>query len=257
MKCKYCLIEIYGDKHSCKRGYQKDNILNVGRKMSKETRNKISEKNRISHNKTIWKSTIGIATAKKISKANKNNKKLSESVRRYFKEVGMSEEARNKIRKWHTGKRYTIEKYPNHGMRGKHHTEKHKKYIRKVMKKLWKNEEWANVMIKKCFAGLRIRPNNKEIMMIKIFKLYNLNFEYVGNSKFYIGLYNPDFINKNKKLIIELFGDYWHSKKDWINRDKKKIKLYKESGYKVLIIWEKELENPNKIVEKVINFIDI
>jgi very-short-patch-repair endonuclease len=59
----------------------------------------------------------------------------------------------------------------------------------------------------------------------------------------------------NDNLIVEIFGDYWHANpeiyesedvlkigkaSDIWNKDKIKIDTYKQLGYKVLIIWEKD-----------------
>lgn len=65
-----------------------------------------------------------------------------------------------------------------------------------------------------------------------------------------------DFINCNgQKKIIELFGDYWHNRKEVKKRDKKRIKTYAKYGYETLIIWEHELKNRKKLKNKILNFV--
>jgi hypothetical protein len=93
------------------------------------------------------------------------------------------------------------------------------------------------------------------------------------------GFYFYDFVDENKKLIIEYNGDMYHanpdkfkeddnphpfrknitSKEIWL-KDQIKIKLAEELGYKVLIIWDSEyrykgFENKEKIIERCINFL--
>ncbi len=101
------------------------------------------------------------------------------------------------------------------------------------------------------------RPNKPEKIIINLIKQYNLNFFYVGNSKKWFKgetqSFNPDFINEDKKKIIEFFGSYWHenTKED----DKKRLKTYSQYGYKTLVILENELKNPDEIKNRISNFI--
>jgi len=70
-------------------------------------------------------------------------------------------------------------------------------------------------------------------------------------------------------LIIEYFGDYWHCnpikyKEDYFNQkknkyakeiweyDSKKIDLIRNNGYNLEVIWESELKNDNKLINKII-----
>ena len=80
-------------------------------------------------------------------------------------------------------------------------------------------------------------------------------YKFVGDWKFVINGFNPDFINCNgQKKIIELFGDYWHNLPGAVERDKRKLKEYKKYGYKTLVIWEKELKNLMSTTEKIFGF---
>jgi very-short-patch-repair endonuclease len=71
-----------------------------------------------------------------------------------------------------------------------------------------------------------------------------------------------DYVNKEKKIIVEFFGDFWHHNpskydRDYINpftkrnsllvweRDERKISELSEQGYLVIVIWESEW-NSNK-----------
>jgi len=96
------------------------------------------------------------------------------------------------------------------------------------------------------------RPTKPESIVTS---LLPKSFKYVGNNKLSIGSYNPDFINKKDKKIIEVFGDYWHNIPQNKKRDKEKINIYYKLGYKVLIIWEKEIKNITILNRKINNFI--
>jgi hypothetical protein len=77
-------------------------------------------------------------------------------------------------------------------------------------------------------------------------------FAYTGDRKFFISLNNgsfkcPDFVNKNKRKVIEVFGRYWHRN----DNPSKVIELYKEVGYDCLIIWDDEIDiNTRDIILK-------
>jgi hypothetical protein len=102
---------------------------------------------------------------------------------------------------------------------------------------------------KKAIKSLIKRPNKKEKLLYSILQSNFPNeWKYIGNGKILIGRFNPDFINCNgKKKIIELFGDYWHKNDNSNDR----IEYYKKYGFSTLIIWEKELENIENVVNKI------
>ncbi|MEK6885294.1 MAG: DUF559 domain-containing protein [Nanoarchaeota archaeon] len=112
-----------------------------------------------------------------------------------------------------------------------------------------------NNQIMKAAKKLSIKPTKPEKIMIKIIEKNNLPFNYVGNGKIWIGGFNPDFLSKNPKHIIEVFGDYWHNKPKVKERDGRRIEAYKKLGYVPLVIWEHELRNPKEIINKIENLI--
>ena len=113
---------------------------------------------------------------------------------------------------------------------------------------------------KKRKLGLKQRPTKLEKLIITLSKKHKIPLRYVGNRKLWIKEphsrkrgYNPDFISKNKKVILEVFGKYWHEKKGAQNRDNIKLKLFKRLGYKVIIVWDYELlkQNEKEIIKKL------
>jgi len=74
-------------------------------------------------------------------------------------------------------------------------------------------------------------------------------------------------------LIIEYFGDYWHCNPSKYEReyyhikkkkfawelweyDNKKVEFIKNLGYTLEVVWESELKNDNKLIEKIISKYD-
>lgn len=122
-------------------------------------------------------------------------------------------------------------------------------------KKLWEDEEFKEKRRKSLFKGMRLKPNKPEKVMINLIKQNNFPFNYVGNGSIIIGGFNPDFLSKNPKYIIELNGDYWHNLPNIIKKDKRKYKTYSKYGYKTLVIWEHELKNISNVKNKILRFI--
>ena len=118
--------------------------------------------------------------------------------------------------------------------------------------KVNKNPEY----MKRRISALIKTPNKKELMVIELLKNNNLEYDFVGDGKIMIGTKNPDFINIKNKKIIEVFGDYWHTKKVrcYEETEEGRIKYFNNYGYKTLVIWESELKDKNKVLEKIIKF---
>lgn len=104
-----------------------------------------------------------------------------------------------------------------------------------------------------------IRPNKPETVLINLIKKNNLPFNYVGDGKIWFKgqntIFNPDFLSKNPRHIIEMYGDYWHNLPKAKIRDKERVKTYKKFGYKTLIIWEHELKSPNQVLNRIQEFV--
>lgn len=184
-------------------------------------------------------------TRKKISllKMGDNNPAKREDVRKKIslalmgrKRNSFSEEHKRKLSLAHIGKKFS---------------EKHKNNL----KISWKNEERRNESVAKLLKNTEITPKEKQLL--EIIEQNKLPFNYVGDGKVIFNGFCPDFLSKNPKHIIELFGDEHYSK---INkeRDERKLKAYSSLGYKTLIIWNWELDKNNykeNIANKIKEFI--
>lgn len=133
--------------------------------------------------------------------------------------------------------------------------------MHRTMKEYWANPEWAEEMSAKVLAGNQsTRPNGPEKKVIGILKSMTSNIRYVGDGTFWIEYKNPDFVNEDKKQVIELLGCFWHGCKKHYPDTKKleavenKVQLFKNNGYSVLIIWEHELENLGIVTSRIQKF---
>ena len=79
--------------------------------------------------------------------------------------------------------------------------------------------------------------------------LDNLDIAYIKEKR--IEKYHIDFY-LGFKGCIEVQGSYWHSREDRKLRDIRKKKYLKENGYKVLYIWDNEMD---KAEESILEFL--
>ncbi len=168
--------------------------------------------------------------AKAISKALTGKKKSKEHLENWRKarmNHPVSEETREKMSRAHKG-------IPS--------MKKGKTYLEMY------GEEKANEITKKWFETCQASPNNAEKQLQDILNnLYPDNWMFVGDGKFLIGGLCPDFKHYKDKLLIELFGDYWHSKTDIEIRGRH----FKVFGYKTIFIWEHELSDEYLINSRI------
>ena len=122
-------------------------------------------------------------------------------------------------------------------------------------------QNWENpVYIAKMIKSLAIKPNKLELILQTILDKHFPAFKYNGDYRLGVSLSRmiPDFVNINgKKEVIEVFGDHWHSTKrtketnNWKDTELGKIMAYGSIGYKCLVVWEKELKNPQAVIKKI------
>lgn len=240
------------------------NAPHYGKHLSEETKQKIRAKTsgKLNHNygksmeekikqkisKTLLGHKVSDVTRKKISKSKKGKKNYGTFKKGNIPWThyhGHSDEAKKKMSKKAKGRTTWIV--------GKHHSEKTKEKIRNKQIKLWQDKDYA----RKNIEAFHLKPNNCERYLD--FLLQNHcpdEWKYVGDGQIIINGLCPDFINVNgKKKIIELFGDYWHNPKKiklgYNRTEEGRKKAFDRYGYSTLIVWEHELANEEKIVEKI------
>jgi G:T-mismatch repair DNA endonuclease (very short patch repair protein) len=116
-------------------------------------------------------------------------------------------------------------------------------------RELNRNKSWKINRIK----NSRKAQSHKKTKPEKIIEpfLKQFGFEYAGDGKFFIESFNPDFVNKERKIIIEVFGDYWHNLPRYKKADKRRLLVYSEAGYKTIVFWESEIIGANNLSEKI------
>ncbi len=104
------------------------------------------------------------------------------------------------------------------------------------------------------WAGWKNSYTKPELKLMDIIKEYT-DWEYVGNGKFHLHTKKqhrvPDFINRAKKKIIEVYGDYWHRN----DNPNDKITEYREIGWECIVIWESEIMSNDFSIEKIKYFL--
>lgn len=122
----------------------------------------------------------------------------------------------------------------------------------------------SDKFIKRYIEGCHTKPNKDELKLgLLLNDLYPNQFKYNGDYGLGVSFGGkiPDFWNVNgKKMVIELFGDYWHTKRinsrkcDETKRTKNR---YKKCGVSCLTIWSSELRNKDKVSKKINEFVNL
>ena len=153
----------------------------------------------------------------------------------------LSEETRKKLSEAQEGNKHNF---------GKHLSEETRKKLSEALKNPSeeRREKMRETRKRQKFPKHHTKP---ELIFENICKEHNLPFHYVGDSSLWIGEgkgLNPDFIEANgKKIVVEIFGDYWHS--PLLNTSLRgnatlpyRKKHYKKYGWKAIFIWETDLK---------------
>ena len=132
--------------------------------------------------------------------------------------------------------------------KGKTHTPKMRKHLSRVHTKKWQDKEYAMAKMEE----FKRKPNKIEKQFLALLnKYYPKEWKYVGDGNCWIVGKNPDFLNVNgQKKLIELFGDYWHTKKE----EKERINHFAKYGFKTLVVWQSELKNKEQVLDRINNF---
>lgn len=148
---------------------------------------------------------------------------------------------------WMYGKHHSAEarrkmRAANKGQKNPHFGKKHTEAARKKMRQARRHQK------------LPKHHTKPELIFEAICKKYDLPFHYVGDSSLWIGKnnkLNPDFIEANgKKICIEIFGDYWHSRLLNQKLPKQADRYYRQRHYKKfkwasVFFWETDLKRPD------------
>lgn len=130
---------------------------------------------------------------------------------------------------------------------GKKRTEYSKTKQSLSMKEKWQDEEYREKVLRLQSLGRYKKPTSFEKKISELCIDYHLPFIYTGNGTFLIGSKNPDFINKEKRIAIEVYAT-WYKKITFGScekYEKDRIKYFAKYGYKIIFIREDEIMNSN------------
>lgn len=87
-------------------------------------------------------------------------------------------------------------------------------------------------------AGRSQQPNKIESEFLEFLEQkFPGEFEYVGDGKLIVGRFCPDYVRKDDKFLIELYGNHWHAGQNPQDR----IDYFAEYGYRTMVLWEKQV----------------
>lgn len=195
-----------------------------------------------------WRQKLSIAH-KGVKLSNNHKQRISTGTtgeKNPFYGKHHSEETRQKLSNIQTGR---ISPY-----KGKKSSEETKLKLSLAAKKRWRNEEYRQKM-QEFFRkqSLNAGINKSEQKLLNILLKIDTNFKFIGDRIIWINGKNPDFINEEKKLIVEYLGEYWH-RNDTEDDLCKRASLFGSEGYSTLFIWEKELKDSKKLTNRLEKF---
>jgi len=166
--------------------------------------------------------------------------KPKEEVEEIFKKVskGVSRTLTGRTKETHEGIRQQAEK-----MRGRKLKPDHINKISEAHKKLCKDSEYRERLLKNTLKGLLKRPTSFEQRIIDLIKKHNLSYKYVGDGEVIIGGKNPDFIETNgKKILIEVYCSYIKERFDKLdNYEQDRYDFFREFGFKTIFLNDDDL----------------
>lgn len=88
-------------------------------------------------------------------------------------------------------------------------------------------------------------PSTLEEEFQEIINKYNLPYKYVGDGKFFVDRFNPDFINTNsEKIAIEVYARYYKKRhtQDIEKWKQERAKIFKEYGWDIIYFDETQVK---------------
>lgn len=114
--------------------------------------------------------------------------------------------------------------------------------------------------MKKRMKGLHNGLTKPEKTVLNVIEKNNLPFKYVGDGEEIVGTFNPDFIHKEARKVIEVFGRAFHDPEasfftiDWKRQPEGRREVFKQHGYECLILWDDELDSEDFILSSINEF---
>jgi len=135
-------------------------------------------------------------------------------------------------------------------------TKKNRKANSIRMKKRWKNDPiFIKKVVQSLYKGTCKNQTSYEFFISDLCIKNNLPFVYTGDGTFLIGRKNPDFVNKEYRLAIEVFSDFYklRTNKDVKSYKIKRRKYFAKYGYKVLFLGDEIMKKKSTRKEIAFN----
>lgn len=127
--------------------------------------------------------------------------------------------------------------------------------MRMLMDNPMNNREVVDRMLHSLVLSQKKLPNKSEKMLIDIFQKEHIPLTYCGDGSFILMGKIPDFVNIEKKVVVEFNGRFWHSKNEWndaYDDSEERIEHFNKYGYKCYIIWDDEFkERKDSIINDI------
>lgn len=133
--------------------------------------------------------------------------------------------------------------------------------ISKTLREIWQDPTYKAEALKNQLKGRYYYPNRLETKVLEAINKHHLPYRYTGDGGFIIHGICPDFINtNNQKIVIEVFGNYFHSPEvlgnEWRRTELGRIMVYNSFGFRCLILWEDDIwsATSEEIAKQIRNF---
>lgn len=206
-----------------------------------------------------WNKGLTVLTDNRVLRNSEKTSRMSGKKHTPESKAKMSESHKGQ-NTWSKGRKLSEEHIAKIGEASKRHWEKPEYRAKQIqkMKERWANPEYRNKVLPLIVKSNRIKPSQPEQRLIDIINKAQLPFKYTGDGSFIIQGVNPDFINcDGAKIVIEVFGDYWHGKhaRTWKETELGRIMAFNSFGFRCIILWESEINNSRDeiIIERIKN----
>lgn len=209
--------------------------INKGRKLSIETRKKISDK--LSGEGNYWYGR---------NHSDESKAKMSLTKRAFWLSVPTEKRKFSEKHKRNISRALSGERNPMYGKPNPN--------------KKWREQFSTPEFQRKRLLALNHGPTKPEKKVIAAIKNCSLPFQYVGDGGIIINHLILDFIaTDGKRKIMEVFGDYWHGKgaDSLTDTEEGRKETFRQLGYDTLVLWEHELRqlSEEEIANRIRDFI--
>jgi len=233
---------------------RKNSDHNKGKKFSEEHRYKIGQSN-------IGKHTI----------SEENKIKMAIAVKKYWSEISLEDflirsksisrksklrmknptegqlKVQEKFKTMHLNKKMSIETINkiSKSRRGIKLKQSTKEKLRESTKRIFKNvtDKEMKERCRKAYLKTSKSPNELEKYCMNIFKDIDVPLKFVGDGKIWINRGNPDFIDEENKIIVEVYCDYFKIKTHQSVEKYKEKRIKQFEGWKVFFFDESQVKS--------------